>query len=171
MNTQQQQQQFIEAYEKHSDSLFRFCFFKLSNRELATDLLQETFAKAWEYISRKGNVDNLKAFLYKIISNLIIDEYRKRKPIDSIEELSKVGFDIPWDDTDTWVDKLDGAQAMGLLKHIPDAYREAIFMRYVQELSLKEIADITGENENAIAVRIHRGLNKLRQLYNRNEEK
>ncbi|MDP3962569.1 MAG: RNA polymerase sigma factor [bacterium] len=161
------QKQFIEAYEKHSDALFRFCFFKLSDKERAKDLLQETFSKAWEYVSTKGGVDNLRAFLYKILSNLIIDEYRKRKPVDSLEDLKDVGFDPSRDDTASWMNRIDGSKAIILLLKIPEPYRSAIFMRYVQGLSLGEIAEITEENENAIAVRIHRGLDKLRKLYNR----
>lgn len=158
--------QFTEAYEKHSDALFRFAFFKLSDRERAKDLLQETFSKAWEYVSTKGDVDNIKAFLYKILSNLIIDEYRKRKPVDSLEDLREVGFDPSRDSTETLVNRIDGSKAIMLLRKIAEPYRSAIFMRYIQELSLKEIAELTEENENAIAVRIHRGLEKLRKLYN-----
>ncbi len=145
---------------------------------MAKDLLQETFAKAWEYISRservgdkvgetvREEIKNLKAFLYKIMSNLIIDEYRKRKPVDSLEDMSLVGFDPSFDDTDSWVDKLDGSLAFEILNKIPETYRDVIFMRYVQELSLSEIAKVTDENENTIAVRIHRGLAKLREIYN-----
>ncbi|HEY4494504.1 MAG TPA: RNA polymerase sigma factor [Candidatus Paceibacterota bacterium] len=164
------QQQFIDAYEKHSESLYRFCFFKLNDKELAKDLLQETFTKAWVYISKDEKVINIKAFLYKILSNLIIDEYRKRKPIDSLETLKETGFDPSFDDTSSWVDKMDGAQAVELLKDIPDSYRDVLFMRFIEELSLSEIGSITGESENAIAVRIHRGLNKLRALYKENSK-
>lgn len=157
--------QFIEAYEKHSEALFRFCFFKLSDRERAKDLLQETFAKAWEYISKKGDVENIKAFLYKILSNLIIDEYRKRKPVDSLEDMKEIGFDPPSDDTASWMNRIDGSKAIILLRKIPEPYKSAIFMRYVQGLSLGEIAEVMEESENAIAVRIHRGLEKLKKLY------
>lgn len=162
---QQSHKQFIEAYERYSDDLFRYCFFKLSDREQAKDLLQETFSRAWQYLEKGINVGNLKAFLYKILANLIIDEYRKRKPNDSLESLHDEGFDPSFDDTDRWIDVIDGTKALKLIRDIPSPYGEAVFMRYVQELSLSEIAQITGESENTIAVRIHRGLNKLRALF------
>lgn len=160
------EQQLLEkAYFEHSDALFRFCMFKLNDREQAKDLLQETFTRAWQFISQKGKVDNFKAFLYKVMSNLVIDEYRKRKPVDSLETLHEGGFDPPFDDSDRWMDTIDGTQAVELLKQLPKPYCEAVFMRYVQELSLNEIATITGERENTIAVHIHRGLEKLKALF------
>ena len=96
---------------------------------------------------------------------MIIDEYRKRKPNDSLETLQEEGFEPSFDDTDRWMNVMDGTEALKLISQIPTPYGEAVFMRYVQELSLGEIADITGETENTIAVRIHRGLNKLRSLF------
>lgn len=162
------QQQFIQAYGEYSDDLFRYCFFKLSDREQAKDLVQEAFMRVWNYLERGSEVANIKAFLYKILANLIIDEYRKRKPSDSLETLHESGFDPSFDDTDRWVDSIDGTQAIGLIREIPQPYGDAVFMRYVQELSLGEISQITGESENTIAVRIHRGLNKLRDLFYKN---
>ena len=159
--------QFTAAYEEHADALFRFSFFKLSDRELAQDTLQETFTKTWLFIAKGGKVDNFKAFLYRTMSNLIIDEYRKRKPIDSLETMGEDGgFEAPFDDTESWFNKADGERAMKLIGQIPDPYNEAVFMRYVEDLSLQEIAEITGETENAISVRVHRGLEKLKKLYN-----
>ncbi|MEA2715166.1 MAG: hypothetical protein QOG91_194 [Candidatus Parcubacteria bacterium] len=165
------QQQLEQAYHDHADALFRFCLYKLSDREQAKDLLQETFVRAWQFLSRDGTVDNFKAFLYKIMSNLIIDEYRKRKPVDSLETLQVAGFDPPFDDTDRWFDSIDGAQAVELLKKIPEPYGQAVFLRYVEELSLSEISAITGERENTIAVHIHRGLEKLKMLFKHLYEK
>jgi RNA polymerase sigma-70 factor (ECF subfamily) len=162
------EKQLIDAYEAHADALYRYCIFKLNDREKAKDLLQETFVRAWQYIAKDGIIDNAKAFLYKIMTNLVIDEYRRRMPPDSLETLrEEEGFDPPSaDDTDRWIDVIDGTQAVELIRNIPEPYGAAVFMRYVQELSLREIAEITGERENTIAVHIHRGLTKLRTIFN-----
>ncbi len=160
------EQKLIEAYNAHADALFRYCVFKISDREKAQDLLQDTFIRAWQYIRKNGVIDNFKAFLYKVMTNLVIDEYRKRVPPDSLETLrEEEGFDPSTDDTGRWFDTIDGVEAVKLLKNIPAPYGEAVFMRYVQELSLSEIALITGERENTIAVHIHRGLEKLKVLF------
>jgi RNA polymerase sigma-70 factor (ECF subfamily) len=163
---QDKSKQLERAYAEHSDALFRYCVFKLNDREMANDMLQETFVRAWNYLKQDKIVGNFKALLYKIMTNLIIDEYRRRKPVDSLETMrEEAGFDPPFDDGDRWVDMIDGAQAIELIKKVPDPYGQAVFMRYVQELTLKEIAEITGERENTIAVHIHRGLEKLKALF------
>ena len=166
---------FIEAYNAHADALFRFCFFKLSDREQAHDYVQETFMKAWKYMSDgqsggRKEMENLRAFLYRIAGNMVIDEYRRRghrPPQASLEDLHEQGFDPSEDETGSWVDKIDGRQAIELIAEVPEPYGEAVFMRYVQSLSLEEIAEITGETENTISVRVHRGLVRLRKLFNR----
>ena len=72
---------FTKAYDELSDAIFRHCWFRIGDRERAKDLMQETFTKSWQYISRGEKVDNLKAFLYRVANNLIIDEYRKKKEL------------------------------------------------------------------------------------------
>ena len=69
---------FLEAFDTHADSLFRHACFRLSDRERARDLVQDTFLKAWDYLRGGGEIQNIKSFLYRILHNLIIDEYRKK---------------------------------------------------------------------------------------------
>ncbi len=156
--------QFTVAFNEHADALFRYCHFKIADRETAKDVLQQTFMKTWLYMSEGNEVTNIKSFLYKTAGNLIIDYYRKKKPL-SLDMLMEEGFDRGFDESKTLQNKLDGSTALKLLRKVPDGYREILFMRYVQELSLKEIAEITGETENNIAVKIHRGLIKVKELF------
>ena len=158
---------FQQAYQDHSDAIFRYCLFKISDHEKALDLTQDTFMKTWRYMEGGGEIDNIRAFLYRTAGNLIIDEYRRRKYNESLETLSEeTGFEPSVDDTERVSEHLDGVRAIELISQIPETYGEVIFMRYVQELSLKEIAEITGDTENAIAVRIHRGIGKLQKIFN-----
>jgi RNA polymerase sigma-70 factor (ECF subfamily) len=75
------------------------------------------------------------------------------------------GFEPASDNHDAFIDQLDGERALLLVKQLPDAYRDVVFMRYVDELSLEEISEITGESKNAVTVRVHRGIKKLQALY------
>ncbi len=155
--------QFLKAYDEHADALFRYCFFRTSQKEVATDLVQDTFVKTWAHIAQGGTINNLKAFLYRTAHNLVIDHYRGHRT-DSLDALMDEGFDAGQDETGRWIDRLDGEQALALLSKLPKEYGEAVYMRYVEDLSNQEIADATGELPNTIAVRIKRGLAQLRDL-------
>ena len=67
------------AHSDYEKGLNARAYFKVSNRELGEDLVQQTFMKTWIYLTKGGEVKNMKAFLYHILNNLIIDEYRKKK--------------------------------------------------------------------------------------------
>ncbi len=166
MNTEDMKQVFITAYDEHSDALFRHCLFKIHDREVAKDLLQETFVKTWSYVAKGKKIDNLKAFLYKTLNNLVIDEYRKKKNY-SLDSLAEEGFDPPSQESSNIGDFLDGERAIKLLSKLDDPYKETILLRYVNSLEIWEIAEITGQTENAVSVHIHRGLKKLKELYDR----
>ncbi len=164
--TSDQQDILNTAHTNFNKGLSRHAFFKLNDREMGEDLVQETFIKTWKYLVRGGEIDMMKAFLYHVLNNLIIDQYRKQKAV-SLDALVEKGFEPA--DTDSESKRLfntiDGKAATLLIKCLPEAYREIIRMRFIQDLSLKEISLITGETRNSIAVKVHRGLEKLRVLY------
>lgn len=155
--------QFTKAYKEHSDALFRYCYLRVSDRELATDLLQNVCLKAWQFIQKGGVVKNMRAFLFTTAHNLIIDEYRKKKAV-SLDSLRDEGFDVHSDSDNIVEDRIDGERAIAFLATIPKMYRDVIYLQYVEGLSVKEIAEIIGESENNVSVRIHRGLEKLRTI-------
>ncbi len=165
-------QRFSDAYERYSDELFRHSSIRLSDRERALELTQECFLKTWEYIERGQSIEDFRPFLYRTLRNLIIDEYRRKKPrsleamLEGSEETS-IETLMPNDESNTFetaVGRFEGRRALEALEKLPDLYREVLVLRYVESLSPKEIADIVDESENAVSVRIHRGLKKLREL-------
>ena len=166
------EQRFTEAFERHADELFRHASLRISSRERARDLTQDTFAKTWEYMERGGEIRELRAFLFRTLKNLIIDEYRRSKSesldalIENSENDSADAF-VPPDETNTLesaMTRLDGARALAMLAELPHDYREVLVFRYVNGLSPAEIAEITELSENVISVRIYRGLKKLKAL-------
>ena len=159
--------EFLSAYDTYSDAIFRYSLFRLSDRERALDLTQEVFMKVWKYLAGGGTILNMQAFLYTTARNLVVDEYRHRKPQESLDTLTEeTGFEPSFDDTSRLIDSLDGREAVALLGQIPETYGDVLFMRFVQELSLKEMSEVLGETENTIAVRVHRGLSKLKKIFN-----
>ncbi|HEY4509000.1 MAG TPA: RNA polymerase sigma factor [Candidatus Paceibacterota bacterium] len=153
------------AYRDHQSGLCKHSFFKVNNRQLSEDLVQDTFMKTWNYLIKGGKIDTMKAFLYHALNCLIIDEYRKRKTT-SLDTLLDNGFSLGSDDSEHLVDVLDGKSAFLLIAHLPEKYQKVMRMRFTQNLSLSEMSLVTGETKNALAVQIHRGLEKLKLLYN-----
>jgi RNA polymerase sigma-70 factor (ECF subfamily) len=166
------QKDFEHAFEAYNDELFRHASMRLKDRDRALELTQECFMKVWEYAQKGGEIRELRPFLYRTLRHLIIDEYRRKKAV-SLEAMVE-GFEdmsvevlLPPDESNTLeaaIGRFDGKRAMAALLELPDAYREALSLRYVEGLSPKEIGEIVGESENAVSVRIHRGLKKLKEL-------
>lgn len=158
------EQEFLKAYDQFADAIFRHCVFRVSDREKAKDLAQGSFVRLWDYMSQGKEIDNMRAFLYRIANNLIIDEYRKKKD-ESLDRMrDEEGFDIGFDVMRDIETKDEHAKAVALLECLPDKYREALVMRHVDGLSVKDIAHLTHETENVISVRIHRAIEKLKTL-------
>lgn len=164
------EQSFREAFEKHMDELFRHASLRLPDRDRALELTQECFLKAWQYVQRGEEVREMRPFLFRTLRNLIIDEYRKAKSfsLDSMIEDDDGGTiesSLLRDDTDALesaMDRFDGVRAIFAIRKLPDLYREVLTMRYVDDLTISEIAALIEESENVVSVRLHRGLKKLR---------
>lgn len=158
-------QQFTEAYEAFADAIFRHCYFRVRDRQLALDLMQETFTKACNHArAHPDSIENLRAFLYTVANNLIIDRSRKKRE-SSLEDLAEGGFDPGAKDKKLERDPLLGDQVRALLEQINPKYREAVMLRYFDDLTPKEIAKVLGISENNASVRIHYGLRQLREKY------
>lgn len=164
MQQHRSQEQFLAAYDKFSDSVLQHCAFRISDSERAKDLTQETFMKVWEYIAQGNEVRNMKALIFHVLRNLIIDEYRGRKKKSfSLDTLKEDGFDAPIAGDNHILAETDTRIVTEAMGELPDNYREVLLLRYVDELPVKEVAEIVGESENATSVRIHRGLRQLRK--------
>lgn len=167
-----QEKAYLEAFETYSDPLFRHAFFRLSNRDRALELTQETFLKAWDYVQGGGEVQQFKSFLYRILNNLIVDEYRKHKQ-SSLDEMlendtGELERRLSEGDVRETEESLDQETLLEEIRtripELPDAYREAITMRYIDGFTPKEIAAMIGVSENVVSVRLHRGTLKLKAL-------
>jgi len=152
------------AEQEYGKGLSRHSFFKLQNRALSEDLVQDTFIKTWSYLVKGGKIDVMKAFLYHILNNLIIDEYRKHKTL-SLDVLLEDGYEPSTDERKHQFDTMDGKAALLFIQRLPKKYQTVMRMRYVQDLSLKEMSRITGQSTNTLGVQLFRGLEKLKLLY------
>lgn len=158
------QDEMTVAHDDHKGALLRRALFKTSDHEKSQDLVQTTFLKTLLYLRRGGRIDLMRSFLNHILNDLIIDEYRKNK-LTSLDVLLAKGFEPGSDEYTRNVNIYDGKDVVLLIPELPKKYEVAIRMRYLQGLSLKEMALLTDQSENTCAVQVHRGLNKLKKIY------
>lgn len=141
--------------QEEYDKIYRYCYFKVGNSTLAEDLAQETFLK---YFAQNSYIEHGKklAYLYTIARNLCLDAYRKKQP----EELTDV---IP--DAENSFERLELNIAIRqALKTLPEQERELLLFRYVNELSVGEIAVVTGISRFAVYRRTNSALASLKAL-------
>jgi len=163
-NEKEHNKQFLDLYGKHSDELFRYCFFKTGSRDQSLEIVQEVFMKTWIGMEKGTVMDNPKAFLYAATRNAVTDWYRKKKPV-SLDEMHEAGFDTSKEEEGNSFDNLEAERIISMASKLEEKYREVIILRFVNDLSVNEIAQMLGEKENNVSVRIHRALEKLRKLY------
>lgn len=161
------EQAFLQAYDDYADAIFRHIALRLGDREQGRELMQETFLRAWEYISKGKKVDNLRAFLYRVANNLIVDLVRRKKlrKEESLEDLrEQKGFDPPAEEDDSAAVRIDSEKVLAVLHAMEEPLRTVIVLRYVDGLLPREIAELLNVSPNVVSVRIHRGMEKLRSL-------
>lgn len=149
-----------------NEPIFRYVYMRCGyNREVAEDITQDIFIKAWEKRKQfNQKKSTLKNWIYIITRNYIIDFYRKKKRIingynDDIQEFISEQSNSPDDEImiETIIKSLD---------KLKEQEKEVIVLRYIQGLEIDEIAQIINKNYNATKVMIHRAIKKLQELVN-----
>lgn len=169
------EERFLKAFDEYADALFRHAVYRLSDRERAIEIVHDTFTKVWGYLKSGHDIETYKPFLYKVLNNLIIDEYRRRKELSLDAILSEDGTDessfpeLYAGGIEEITFSLDAQKASELLQELPLVYREVLTFRFVDGLGPKEISELIEESENVVSVRIHRGLKTLRDMIEKRE--
>jgi len=160
---------FIKAYDLFSDDIYRFIYFKVSDTEEAKDLTSIVFLKTWNYIQSKSVLEfrTLRALIYQIARNSIIDHYRLQKKHLSLQnpEVVKKEKDQRSEDV---IEKINVSfeyeNLISSIKELKDEYQEVIIFRFIEELSIKEISEIMGKNSGNIRVLIYRATRALKKI-------
>lgn len=159
------QKKFKKIYDDNVESIYRFIFLKVSKREVAQDITSETFRKGWEAFKKNPDMDNPRAYLYRIARNAVIDHYRTKKehlsPDDmQLENEGKNLEDIA--DENLRIKKIKAA-----MKNLKDNYQDIIIYRYLEEMEISEIAELLEKSEGAVRVTIHRATKALKEQLNK----
>jgi RNA polymerase sigma-70 factor (ECF subfamily) len=142
--------------------LLRYLVYMTGRREKAEDLVQETWLRALERSAQYNGRSRFEPWLFSIARNLAIDDLRRQRGVsleDSDTGLPPSGMDSPFLTAAKGEDAVRIAAALGALAPI---YREALLLRFQEDLSLQEIAEVAGAPVATVSSRIQRGLAILR---------
>ena len=158
-----------ELIETYYPEILRYCIWHAPNRALAEDATQETFLKAIRYMNKYVHRGKFRAFLYKIAKNTCIDMWRKQETIKEYPESMKLAqMEMSYEDS-----AFEEVQELLDLQHLicilPNEQREIIILRFVHNLTIREIANITGIPFRTVQSRIRTALKKLKVKYGKED--
>lgn len=154
-------------YLEHKDHIYNFLARMADDPELAMDVTQQTFVKA---LGDKNfsQVLNPKAYLFTIARNTLFNEFKKKKPVslDAAEESGDYEAEDKDEDLHKAAEIVDiQAKVEKSIKRMPAKSRELMILRYTEDLSIKEIASITGRSLSDVKVNLHRSKIKFESSF------
>ena len=167
---------FDTLLERYQNSIHSYIYFIVRNKELAEDIFQETFVKVIMTIKHGRYTENgkFKAWITRIAHNLIIDYFRQVRSENTIsnDDVEMDLFNNVKLCDGTIEDNIIRSQVLSdvkkLVMHLPDNQREVLEMRYYQDLSFKEIADLTGVSINTALGRMRYAILNMRRMAEEN---
>jgi len=169
--------EFSKIYDKYIDKIYRFVFLKVSSPEVAEDLTSETFLKGWMAFreqrtknnEQRTKIENPPAFLYQIARNLVVDYYREKGRTQIVSADYRI-IDPRIDLEEKANLSSDFEEVRRALTNLKEDYQDVIIYRYLDELSVPEIAKVMQKSEGTVRVLLHRALAALRATMN-NEQR
>jgi len=159
---------FGEIYDILLSDIYRFIFYKVSHKETAEDLTEDTFFKIWQNLDKYEKTEvPFTSWAYRIAYNTVIDHTRKDKQIvEIIEEIHDEDMSTSREAEQFYNQKI----LERALTHLPETQKEVVILKYVNDLSNKEISEVTGKSETAIRTLLSRAIAKLKEVLTRLEE-
>ncbi len=167
---------FARIYDRYVDAIYRFVSFKLPSKEDAQDVTADVFMKAWDHIRQDKPVENVRAFLYQVARNAVVDRYRRNHAESrggqttavtfSLLEASSVSDAIELGDEGRSADQAQAKAEVALLvrrlARLKDQYRDVLLLRLVDDLPFDAIASVMGVSAVNARVLYHRALKALK---------
>ena len=149
-----------ELWELFGERLKSFILRRVSDKQVAEDLLQETFIRVHTKLDGIDDVQRISSWVYQIARNLIIDHYRSRA-----KEAASIADDLEADsDEDQNINELVSSWLPYMISQLPDSYREAVELYELKGLAQQEIADHLNLSLSGAKSRVQRGRDKLKSL-------
>jgi RNA polymerase sigma-70 factor (ECF subfamily) len=155
---------FGELYDTHVESVYRYVLYRVREPSDAEDLTSEVFTRAFANIHRyRWQGKSFLAWLYTIARNAVTDRRRRERPTVDLDDAFGVAEEGPTAHdravTGEQVDALRGA-----VRHLTSEQQEVLVLRFVQNMSSRQVAKMLGKNEGAVRALQFRALGRLRKL-------
>ncbi len=161
---------------RHQSKIFGFIYSKISDRDISNDIFQDTFIKVIKTLKSKSYNEEGKflPWVMRITHNLIIDHFRKNKKMPMFRETEEFSiFSIMSDDSPTIENKIIREQVdtdlRKLIEELPTDQKEVLVMRMYQDMSFKEISEITGVSINTALGRMRYALMNMRKVIDKHQ--
>lgn len=153
-------------YEQYAEIIFRYVYAHLENRLDAEDLNEEIFLRAWRALPKYDERGlPFSAFLFRVARNSLIDYYRQRKIVQSIDDIEMQSHDPgPEEVVDLTIDNHDLKKTIAGLR---EDYRNVLIFRFLSGLSPEETAKMMQRSVGAVRVLQHRALSALKEVLER----
>lgn len=157
---------FGEIYNLFFKKIYRFIFFRVGHKEVAEDLAEEVFLKAFTKIASVNESGAFEGWLYQIARNSVIDYYRQKKLTVALEDIENT---LEYETNVVDIVNLEQQQKvfLKLLKELAPEQQVVIKLKFLEDLENSEIAELLHKNEGAIRVIQHRAIIKLQELIKR----
>lgn len=156
---------FGDLYDHYLPQIYRYVFLKVGNKQETEDLTHEVFLSAWQNLKDyRSQGFPFSTWLYQIAHNRVIDYYRTRKSHSSLDEIDENFVKLA-----STVEKdldlaIDLAKVRSAIHKLKDDQQDVIVMRFVEEMSHREIAEVMGRSEGAVRLIQHRALTFLKEM-------
>lgn len=153
----------IALYEDHSDLIYRYAYRYLSQEDLAEECVSDVFTRFLERVTTKKALNgNIKAYLYRMAHNWIVDYYRKRKPDEYLEAES-----VPSNKSNPelhFSEKQRRERLRKALLNLPDDQRSVVELHVLEQWPHEKVAEVLGKTVEASRALQYRALRNLRQI-------
>ncbi len=162
--------------EKHQTRIYGFIYSKISDRDLSDDIFQDTFIKVIKTLKSNSYNEEGKflPWVMRIAHNLVIDHFRKSRKMPMLRETEEFSiFSVLPDNSETIENEIISLQIENdikkIIKELPEDQKEVLMMRIYQDLSFKEISELTGVSINTALGRMRYAVINLRKIINKHQ--
>lgn len=159
------EQRFIEIYNRYIDEIYQYIFMRIGfDVNLAEDITQDIFLYVYKGLNGFKGLCSERTWIYRIAKNKLADFYRKKysQQEDILSEPEEI--------LDGYMDTaFEGIEVRECLKKLPDQYRIVLVLKYIDENSVKNIAEILGKSPKSVESMLQRAKVAFMKLYNKKE--